>query len=194
MTNIKNSPKNVSKSASKASSKVKPETVRAKVKPLPAKKTTPARRGRPSIFTPELAERICDLMADGKSSRQVCAELALSERVLFNWLKKDAEFMQQYAHAREMQADLLFGQIIAIADTPLMGTKTVAKEWGLEVTTGDMIEHRRLQVDARKWLVTKLAPKKYGDKLQLGGAEDLPALKHEATMALTPDEAYKRML
>ena len=194
MTNIKNSLKNMSKSASKAPSKVKPETARAKAKPLPAKKATPARRGRPSIFTPELAESICDLIADGKSSRQVCAELALSERVLFNWLKKDAEFMQQYAHAREMQADLLFGQIIAIADTPLMGTKTVAKEWGLEVTTGDMIEHRRLQVDARKWLVAKLAPKKYGDKLQMGGADDLPALKHESTLTLTAEEAYKQMI
>jgi hypothetical protein len=194
VTNIKNSPKNVSKSASKAFLKVKPETARAKAKPLPAKKATPARRGRPSIFTPELAESLCDLIADGKSSRQVCSELALSERVLFNWLKKDAEFMQQYAHAREMQADLLFDQIIAIADTPLMGTKTVAKEWGLEVTTGDMIEHRRLQVDARKWLVVQLAPKKYGDKLQVGGAEDLPSLKHETTMNLTADEAYKRML
>lgn len=102
--------------------------------------------------------------------------------------------MRKYAHARAKKADLLFGQIIAIADTPLIGTKTVAKEWGLEITTAGMIEHRRLQLDARKWLVVKLAPKKYGDKLQVGGADDLQEFKHEATMTLTPEKAYKRMI
>lgn len=188
MTSTNNPSKNVGISKVNAAPKAKAPATRAKADPAPA------RRGRPSIFTPDLADSICDLIADGKSSRHVCAELVISERVLFNWLKQDIEFMQQYAHAREMQADLLLGQIIAIADTPLIGTKTVVKKWGLETTTCDMIEHRRLQVDAHKWLVAKLVPKKYGDKLHVGRADDLPAIKHKVSVAMTPEEAYRIML
>ena len=55
--------------------------------------------------------------------------------------------------------------IIDIADTPKVGQKTVSKATGLEVTEGDMVDRSRLQVDARKWLLSKLAPKKYGDKV-----------------------------
>lgn len=84
MVSIRDSLKNASKSAPKAVSKLKNGTARTKAKLLPDQKAMPARRGCPSIFTPELAESICDLIAEGKSSRQVCAELALSERVLFN--------------------------------------------------------------------------------------------------------------
>src|SRR5271167_765212 len=55
-----------------------------------------------------------------------------------------------------------------LADTPQKGTKTVRRGEGdsstVETTEADMIEHRRLQIDARKWLIGKMAPKKYGDK------------------------------
>jgi hypothetical protein len=52
-----------------------------------------------------------------------------------------------------------------IADTPVIGTKTVSKATGTETTEGDMIEHRRLQVEARKWILAKMLPKVYGDKI-----------------------------
>jgi hypothetical protein len=65
-------------------------------------------------------------------------------------------------------------QIREIADTCRMGTKTTIKATGTEVTTGDMVDRSRLQIDARKWLASKLAPKKYGDKLELAGDPDRP--------------------
>ena len=65
--------------------------------------------------------------------------------------------------ARDIQADVLFDEIHQIADTPQKGTKTVRKGEGdsstVETTEADMIEHRRLQIDARKWLIGKMAPK-----------------------------------
>lgn len=71
-----------------------------------------------------------------------------------------------YARAREDQADTLADQIIEIADTPMLGIKTKTDEEGnVETTQGDMIEHRRLQVDARKWIAAKLKPRKYGERL-----------------------------
>ena len=87
---------------------------------------------------------------------------------------------EQYARARESQADAIFDEILAIADTPMVGEKRKVKEDGsVEIQTGDMIEHRRLQVDARKWMAGKLRPKKYGDKLDIeasvGLTVNLPA-------------------
>lgn len=62
-----------------------------------------------------------------------------------------------------MQAEFYVEQAIEISDTPLIGQKTVTKAAGTEITEGDMIEHRRLQIDIRKWTAARLAPKKYGD-------------------------------
>lgn len=76
----------------------------------------------------------------------------------------------------EAQADVLFDEILDIANTPIEGTKTKLDKDGevVEISKGDMIEHRRLQIDARKWMAGKLRPKVYGDKLDvdLTGALD----------------------
>lgn len=86
------------------------------------------------------------------------------------WLDGQQEFRAQYARARDVGLDFLAEEILRIADTPQIGTKSVSKATGLEITEGDMIDHRRLQVEARKWYLSKLAPKRYGDKLELAGA------------------------
>lgn len=97
------------------------------------------------------------------------------------WLAKHQEFSEQYARARDAQADALFDEILDIADTPLVGEKTkVTSDGKTETTTGDMIEHRRLQVDARKWMAGKLRPKKYGDKLDMNLTGTLTTMPEEA--------------
>ena len=81
-------------------------------------------------------------------------------------------FVELHARARDAYADVKFDEILHIADTPLLGKKTVTKaDGGKEIIEGDMIEHRRLQIDARKWVLARLAPKKYGDmnKLEVAG-------------------------
>lgn len=92
-----------------------------------------------------------------------------TQSMVYRWLADDRhkKFREQYARARELQADTLADEILDIANTPQIGTKTVSKSTGLEITEGDMIEHRRLQVDARKWYASKLAPKKYGERQQI---------------------------
>lgn len=95
----------------------------------------------------------------------ICADDGFpADRTVYRWLEAHEEFRQQYARAREVQADTLSDEILDISNTPVIGAKTKTGKDGVEVTEGDMIEHRRLQVDARKWLASKLAPKKYGDK------------------------------
>lgn len=130
--------------------------------------------GRPSSFTPEIAERICAELMDGRSLRAVCAQDDMPSIVtVFNWLHTNGEFLKQYARAREFQADYYAQQIVDIADTPQEGAIITETDDGkVETRRADMIEHRRLQVDARKWYAAKLAPKKYGEKVQaeLSGA------------------------
>ena len=149
-----------------------------------AKKTAPKNdapkpTGRPSSFTQEIGDRICESLADGISLRKICeSESMPNKATVFRWLADEryASFRDQYAQAREIQADSLFDEIVEIADTPMVGRKTKTDAKGVEVTEGDMIEHRRLQVEARKWVVGKLKPKKYGDKLELSGDADSPLM------------------
>lgn len=125
---------------------------------------TPA-PGRPSRFTPALAMRICQSIAEGKSLRSVCLMEGMPHiSTVLDWVNRRPEFAEQYAHAREARADMLVEDMLHIADTPQEGVVTKETEKGTFVTTGDMIEHRRLQVDARKWNAARMAPKKYGDK------------------------------
>lgn len=81
---------------------------------------------------------------------------------VWRWLEANAGFREQYALARERQAEALFAEMLEIADTPVLGTIETSKEWGTEVKSADMIEHRRLQIETRKWMLGKLKPKVYG--------------------------------
>ena len=116
---------------------------------------------------------ICTRIASGQSLRTIDKDPRMPGLMtIVHWLAKPAhaEFARQYARAREAQADLLAAEIVEIANTPVMGVRTKTNEKGeVETIKGDMIEHRRLQVDARKWYASKLAPKKYGERLELAG-------------------------
>ncbi|WP_200952406.1 transposase [Mesorhizobium sp. Root552] len=133
--------------------------------------------GRPSDYSEELADIICERLADGESLRSICRDEGMPHAsTVCRWLASDdrTAFREQYARARELQADALFDEALEIADTPVEGVTYKETEKGTYVTRGDMIEHRRLRVDTRKWMVGKLAPKKYGEKLALGSDPDNP--------------------
>jgi hypothetical protein len=123
--------------------------------------------GRPSDYTPECAVEICAQIAEGKPLVAICrGDSTPDVRTVYRWLNASEEFRQMYARAKEDCADTLADEIIDIADTPQLGVKTKTTDKGIELTEGDMIEHRRLQVDARKWIAAKLKPRKYGEKVE----------------------------
>ena len=117
------------------------------------------------------AERICELIEETpKGLDHICDSdnSLVSARTFHRWLELSPVLRQRYARAKERQADFLAAEIVRIADTPRQGIKVKTDaEGNRETTEGDMIEHRRLQVDARKWYASKLAPKKYGDKIEV---------------------------
>lgn len=72
---------------------------------------------RPSTFTEEVAGLICERLADGESLRSICSQEGMpSKSMVFRWLAANEAFRDQYARAREAQADTLFDEILDIAD------------------------------------------------------------------------------
>jgi hypothetical protein len=133
-----------------------------------------------SSYTPELADLICDRIANGESLRAICNddEVPVKASTVCLWLKDHPEFAEQYTRAREIQADKLFDEILEIADE--REGDTVETPDGRELVNHDAIARAKLRVDARKWMAGKLRPKVYGDKIAVGGADDLPPIQAEA--------------
>lgn len=127
--------------------------------------------GRPSKYSKALVDKICiEISTTNKGLAKICEGNDMpTYKTVFNWLGDDKykEFLQSYTRAREAQADFLADECIDIADTPQEGVKTKTDEHGkVSIEEGDMLGHRKLQIDARKWKAAKLAPKKYGDRVQ----------------------------
>jgi hypothetical protein len=123
--------------------------------------------GRPSSFTQEIADKICEGIAEGKSLRSLCdAEDMPNKATVFRWLADEERkpFRDQYARARETQADALFDEILQIADDG--ANDSYKDDEGRVKVDQDVIARSRLRVDARKWMAGKLRPKVYGDKIQ----------------------------
>lgn len=128
-------------------------------------------RGRPSLYSDELADDICKEIADGKSLRSICAKNGMPDKsTVFRWLADNEFFRDQYARAREEQADHYADEIIEIADDS--SRDIVIGDDGKEIINHEHIARARLRVDARKWKASKLAPKKYGDKVAHVGGDD----------------------
>ena len=114
------------------------------------------------------ATEICKRLANGETLRGICSEEGMpAASTVCEWVLADPAFAERYARARSIGLDVLADEIQHIADTPLPGQIVKETEDGVETTTKDMLEHRRLQVDARKWLLSKLRPDKYGDRTAL---------------------------
>jgi len=155
-----------------------------KAKPAKGKASTPI--APPKEISKETIEQertrimdeICEEIANtDKSLWDICSlhpDLPCS-RTIARWIADDDALCQKYTRAKELQADYMAAQIRSIADECRIGVKTTDRGEGkVETVTGDMVERSRLQIDARKWLASKLAPKKYGDKMELSGNADAP--------------------
>lgn len=135
--------------------------------------------GKPE-FTQEIADIVCKRMSEGQSLREICRDDDMpAASTICGWASKYPEFREQYAHARELLYDYWAEETIEIADDStndwMKRRSTSEKGEGVEddaVLRVDHVNRARLRIDARKWLISKLAAKKYGDKLQVGGDPD----------------------
>lgn len=128
------------------------------------------KNGRPTKYTQTIANTICDEIADGKSLRTIEVENPElpSRRTVFRWLRKNEDFRHQYARAKEEAVEAMIEDIIDIADDGSNDLMTIQKgDRSYEVENREVTNRSRLRVDTRKWIVSKLKPKKYGDKVDI---------------------------
>jgi len=133
-----------------------------------------------SAYTKKMADRICERLANGESLRSICEDKGIpTKTTVFRWLKANEEFRDQYALAREAQADTLFDDILDIADD---GRNDWMERRGEEdagwQANGENIRRSQVRIEARKWMAGKLRPKKYGEKIELehGVTNEMSAL------------------
>jgi hypothetical protein len=137
---------------------------------------------RPSEYSEGVAARICEELIEGKSLRKICkADDMPAASTVFLWLSRVPAFSEQYTRAREAQAEALAEDTLEIADDGTNDYITKQKADGSteEVLNSEHIQRSKLRVDTRKWLMSKLAPKKYGDKLDLNVAGSLSTISDE---------------
>lgn len=130
--------------------------------------------GRPSIYSDELANQICTIIAtSSKSLKKICEpdEMPNVSTVL-KWLNTNESFLHQYTRAKEEQADLLVDEMIEIADD---GSQDLDgfNDYGKPMENKEFVNRSKLKVETRKWIASKLKPKRYGEKLDVTSG-DMP--------------------
>lgn len=137
---------------------------KAAAKKAPAKKAAVKKPvGRPTLYSEALAEKICTLLADKFSMRQICTREDMPDRAtVLRWMADKPDFAAKCACAREEQADYIVEDCIDIEDRTISGEINPAAA--------------RAVLASKQWRASKLAPKKYGDKLALGQDESLGPL------------------
>ena len=148
--------------------------------------------GRPSLYTPELADRICQRLAEGESLLSICRDDEMPSRpTVHKWVTEDTEgFAAKYAHAREAGCDVMAEQLMEIADDGrndfMAAQANEDGEGGAVKFDAEHVQRSKLRVDARKWYLSKIAPKRYGDKQQV---------EHSGTVSIADAlrEARERM-
>ena len=118
------------------------------------------------------AERIFEKMREGKSLRAICKEDGLPTTKVYEWL--NGEFCEQYADAQEARADYYFDEILNIADEVKPNKNAVAKA--------------RLMIDTRKFAMGRMAPKKYGEKVNVDVSGECE-VKHDGKVDIAPTDS-----
>jgi hypothetical protein len=118
--------------------------------------------GRDSTYTAAAGGEICERIAGGEGLKAICRDEHMPPmRTVFGWLRASEEFQQLYREARESQAEGMLDELQALSDwqPPTKPDGTI---------DSGFVAWKKLQVDTRKWAMSRLLPKKYGHKAGQG--------------------------
>ncbi len=135
-----------------------------------------------TTYTEEIANKICDIIATTNLGLQaICSGEGMPARsTVYWWLQCKPEFERKYALAKELQADLLLEQMLAISDDESHDTIEVA--WyntTVAVPNAANVSRAKLKIETRKWMLARLAPKKYADAPAPNGDNVRPTIPGE---------------
>lgn len=132
-------------------------------KPCKKPRTKPPRKPKVIKYTPEVVEELCARMAEGETLPQICRNAHMPNRwTVYNWAQTKPEFLEKFDIAREQLYEYWADEILEISDNST--NDFLLREHGV-VLDAEHIKRARLRVDCRKWLLSKLAHTKYGDRL-----------------------------
>lgn len=144
---------------------------------MPKKKPEPDKRppGRQTTFSQETADKICARLAEGEPLAHICRDEDMpAVRTVSGWKEAHPDFKADFARAREDGYDAIAQECLDIADAT--ENDTIDTEHGERANT-EWISRSKLRVETRLKLLAKWDPKRYGEKLAIGGASDLPPLQ-----------------
>ena len=141
--------------------------------------------GRPTLYSLEMSGEICARLASGQSLRQICRDESMPcTATVLKWAREIPEFSEQYAKGRDALLEHWAEEITEIADDGSNDWMNNAdpENPGYKLN-GEHINRSRLRVDTRKWLLSKLAAKKYGDRVsaELSGPDGKPIETKDVT-------------
>jgi len=149
----------------------------------PQRKKSGPKPGPRTLRTPENAERICSLIEQGLGLREIGRRLRLDYADIGHWIRDDelrnggSEIAQRYARATHLRAEMMADELLAVADDrSFVGHPDAAA----------MVTQQRLAVDTRKWLLSKMIPRKYGDKIEVSSDPDAPVVTRIELVAVHP--------
>lgn len=121
--------------------------------------------GRPTLYTKELADRICSLIIEGKSlSSIVKTEKGMPNAdTVFNWLSLNKEFSENYARATEQRTEAQLEDLNNIGEQAIKASKQYIDSKG----SNAVVQAYKVKADNLKWVMARMKPKKYGDKIDM---------------------------
>ncbi len=127
-------------------------------------------KGRPSKYTPELADEICQRLSEGEPLRQICREEYMPHwSNVYEWMRKDEALAARIAHARELGHDAISEECLEIADDATNDYMDKVRKDGEVVRELDAehVQRSKLRIETRLKLLAKWSPKKYGDRQEI---------------------------
>lgn len=128
-------------------------------------KRKPTKPGSPERA--EMAQKVIDAMTSGMSCFKACQKAGIPMPTFMLWVSQDSALADNYAQARENFIERIANEVMELSDADVGEQPDGRKDWAA-------VQKHKLQVDTRKWLLSKLAPKKYGEKLEISGDEKSP--------------------
>jgi len=129
---------------------------------MATKRTEKTKTAKPERDKDAICQAVLQGMRDGLSAFKACQAAGVPQSTFNRWVDADAKLAEDYAHAREDLIERMANDVLELADSEVPETGDGKRDW-------QAIQKHKLQVDTRKWLLSKLAPKKYGDKLEVSG-------------------------
>jgi hypothetical protein len=135
-------------------------------------------RGRPSVYSQEIADEICEMLMDGMSLNKICALGHMPKRTtVYNWVLNNSDFRDKYCVAREHQGDYSADYL-----------SDIGEDVRNEVLSAD---RARVMADIHKWVAARRAPRKYGDQINVNQTATFKTVTDEP---LTREERQARWM